>query len=267
MEGRRSGITFENRVSDSLLLGNRILGQGAGIALGDVDGDGLVDVFLGRTEGCSALYRNLGNWRFQDITRSAGVGACDRNTTGAAFADVDGDGDLDLVLLSTLGPNAVFLNDGHGHFTERRDLGLDTVGSGGTTITMADVDGTGWLSLYVANYRARDLDDSLPPERPSLSQMLLQTAPGRYEVIPEFSSLYRLVTRPDMGGLRMSARGAPDAFLRHVNGRFVRETMAQRFSNADGSPYPGDEPFTLDTRSVDLTDPRAPTPHLTNPFH
>ena len=266
MEGRRSGITFENRVSDSLLLGNRILGQGAGIALGDVDGDGLIDVFLGRTEGCSALYRNLGNWRFQDITRSAGVGACDRNTTGAAFADVDGDGDLDLVLLSTTGPNAIFLNDGHGHFTERRDLGLDTIGSGGTTITMADVDGTGWLSLYVANYRARDLEDSLPPERPSLSQMVRQTAPGRYEVVPEFSSLYRLVMRPDMGGLRMSARGAPDAFYRNVNGRFVRETMAQRFSGVDGSPYPGDESFSLDARFVDLNGDGAPDLYVTNDF-
>ncbi|MEP6733383.1 MAG: hypothetical protein ABJE10_22255, partial [bacterium] len=55
MEGSASGINFTNTVSDSLLLGNRILGQGAGVALGDVDGDGLVDIFLAKTEGCSAL--------------------------------------------------------------------------------------------------------------------------------------------------------------------------------------------------------------------
>ena len=52
-----TGIAFQNTVTDSALLRNRILGQGAGIALGDVDGDELVDVFLARTEGCSALYR------------------------------------------------------------------------------------------------------------------------------------------------------------------------------------------------------------------
>lgn len=143
MESGTTGIRFENSVSDSLLLGNRILGQGAGVALGDVDGDGLVDVFLGRTEGCSALYKNLGNWKFEDITKSAGVGACDRHSTGAAFADVDGNGTLDLILLATRGPNAIFLNDGKGHFTEHHDLGLDTTGRGGTTVAMADVDGSG----------------------------------------------------------------------------------------------------------------------------
>ncbi|HEV8214288.1 MAG TPA: VCBS repeat-containing protein, partial [Gemmatimonadaceae bacterium] len=72
ISAKETGINFQNFVSDSALLGNRILGQGAGVALGDVDGDGLPDVFLGRTEGCSALYKNLGNWRFQDVTQSAG---------------------------------------------------------------------------------------------------------------------------------------------------------------------------------------------------
>ena len=75
VDGGKSGITFANQVSDSTLLRNRILGQGAGVALGDVDGDGLVDVYLARTEGCNALYKNLGNWRFEEITTAAGVGA------------------------------------------------------------------------------------------------------------------------------------------------------------------------------------------------
>src|SRR5215218_8009355 len=111
-----SGIRFQNSVSDSALVRNRVVGQGAGVALGDVDGDGRVDVFLARTEGCSALYRNLGGWRFEDVAKTAGVAACDRYSTGATFADTDGDGDLDLVLVATRGPNAIFVNDGTGHF-------------------------------------------------------------------------------------------------------------------------------------------------------
>src|SRR5207248_6112221 len=190
MGSNKTGIQFQNFASDSVLLRNRILGQGAGVALGDVDGDGLVDVFLARTEGCSALYRNLRNWRFEDITARAGVGACDRHSTGAAFADVDGDGDLDLILLATTGPNAIFLNDGHGHFTEHRDLGLDPPGKGGTTVTMADVDGTGRLALYVANYKSYSLDDRIPPQQRAFSQIVRQVAPARYEIVPAFRKEY-----------------------------------------------------------------------------
>ena len=70
LSARRTGVEFQNHVSDSLLLTNRNLGQGAGVAIGDVDGDGRADVFLAKTEGCSALYRNLGDWKFEDVSFS-----------------------------------------------------------------------------------------------------------------------------------------------------------------------------------------------------
>jgi hypothetical protein len=232
-----TGIRFQNTVSDSSLLRNRMLGQGAGIALGDVDGDGLVDVFLARTEGCSALYRNRGSWKFDDITTTAGVGACDRNSTGTALADIDGDGDLDLVLVATRGPNAIFVNDGKAHFTERRDLGLDATGKGGATVTLADVDGDGMLDLYVANYKPYSLDDSLPPQQRAFSQMVRQTGPNQFEIVPEHRTEYKLVKRPDMGGLRMTARGAVDDFYRNAGGRFTRVSMASdAFRDATGKP-------------------------------
>ena len=100
LDPSRTGITFRNAVSDSSLVHNRQLGQGAGVCLADVDGDGRPDVFLARTEGPSVLYRNLGNWKFEDITASAGVATADRHATGCVFADIDGDGDQDLVLVS-----------------------------------------------------------------------------------------------------------------------------------------------------------------------
>lgn len=268
MEGPRSGIDFENAVAESSLVANRVIGQGAGIALGDVDGDGLVDVFLGRSEGCSALYRNLGGWRFEDVTKTAGVGACGRNTTGVAFADFDGDGDLDLVQLATRGPNAVFVNDGKGHFTERHDTGLDTLGKGGTTLTMADVDGDGLLDLYVANYKSFHIDDSIPPQRRGPNQLVRQVGPKKYEVTPEFRDYYKLVNRPDMGGLRITTRGEPDEFYVNKGGRFRRVPLASaRFRDASGKPLAqAPESFSLDARFADLNGDGAPDLYVANDF-
>src|SRR5258708_35222308 len=70
-----TGIFFTNFISDQRSVTNRNLLNGSGVALGDVDGDGLCDVYLCRLNGGkSQLFRNLGNWKFQDITDSAGVG-------------------------------------------------------------------------------------------------------------------------------------------------------------------------------------------------
>ena len=266
---RRTGVDFANTISDSLLLGNRMLGQGAGVALGDVDGDGLVDIFLARSEGPNALYRNLGDWRFEEIAREAGVAGGDRHSSGAAFADIEGDGDLDLVLLATTGPNAIFVNDGAGRFVEHgAAMGLDTTGRGGTTIAMADVDGDADLDLYVANYKAYHLEDSLPPQRRSFSQMVRQTGPGRYEIVPEHWREYKLVLRPDMGGLRMSMRAEPDDFYLNDGGRFTRVAMtSDRFRASDGRPPVEEaESFTLAARFADLNSDGAPDLYVANDF-
>jgi hypothetical protein len=269
MDASKTGIRFENFVSDSTLLGNRILGQGAGTCLGDVDGDGRVDVFLASTEGSNKLYRNLGDWRFEDITESAGVGAPDRFSTGCAFADVDGDGDLDLILLATKGPNAIFLNDGHGHFAEHRDLGLDAAGKGGTTITMSDIDGSGRLALYVANYKPYSILDSIPPQQRAFNQMVRQVGPNKYEVVPEFRKEYKLVMRPDMGGLRLTERGATnDFYLNDGHGHFSRVPFTSpTFLDASGKPLSEEaESFSLDAKFVDLNGDGAPDLYVTNDF-
>ena len=266
--GARTGIRFENTVSDSLLLANRILAQGGGVAMGDVDGDGLTDVFLARTEGPSVLYRNLGEWRFEDITATAGVAAAERHSTGATFADIEGDGDLDLVLLATLGPNAIFLNDGTGRFTERgADIGLDSAGRGATTPALADVDGDGDLDLYVTNYKPFTPADRISPQQRAFNQVVRQTGPDRYEVTPRHQADFKLVNREDMGGLNLTIRAEPDEFYLNEGGRFVRVPPASdRFRDAKGRPMAGDESFGLDARFADLTGDGAPELYVVNDF-
>src|SRR2546422_16568 len=85
-----TGVVFTNVVSQEKALENSLLASGSGVAAGDVDGDGWCDLYFCGMENRNALYRNLGNWRFEDVTASAGV-ACDgQYSTGAVFADVDG---------------------------------------------------------------------------------------------------------------------------------------------------------------------------------
>ena len=129
-----------------------------GCAVSDYDGDGRPDLYVTNsiprwgkpnTGHCGRLFRNAGGGRFRDVTSVSGVRACGLGM-GAFWADLDGDGRLDLYL-TNVGPNAVWWNRGDGTFEERRDTGLEdplfSVGAG-----FLDFDGDGRLDVAVANY-------------------------------------------------------------------------------------------------------------------
>src|SRR2546421_1913431 len=148
-----TGIAFTNQLSDTNAALNQIRLNGSGVAAGDVDGDGVVDLYFCGLDNHNALYRNLGQWRFEDITADAGVACSNQYSTGAVFADLDGDGDLDLLVNALGGGTRIFENDGKGHFREITDAAGVRSKTGSMSMALADVDGDGTLDLYVANFR------------------------------------------------------------------------------------------------------------------
>lgn len=180
LPGQATGVVFTNRLSDLSAARNRILENGSGVALGDVDGDGLCDVYLCGLEGPNVLYKNLGNWRFEDITAAAGVACGDDFSTGALLADVDGDGDLDLFVNGLGIGTRFFRNEGAARFVEIPETGLARQ-FGAMTMTMGDIDADGDLELYVANYRANTFKDAPPGLRPPQTRQV----DGKYVVTPE----------------------------------------------------------------------------------
>ena len=124
-----------------------------GVSVGDVDGDGLEDLYVAQPAGLpNRLYRNRGDSTFEDITDRSGLGVLD-DTAASLFADVDNDGDEDLVLSTATKP-ILFLNDGSGHFTPVEDGFRFARPLQGvlTSISMADYDRDGFVDLYLCVY-------------------------------------------------------------------------------------------------------------------
>merc|ERR1740121_1142441 len=138
-------------------------GQSFGVAMADVDGDGDLDVFVTNSGSANEFYINDGQGNFVDAAESSGLAVARFASRGAAFADVNGDGKLDLFMSAYGDANLLMLGDGTGRFAEKVDAGLSDMGSG-QGACFADIDADGDLDLFVANFGESDrlyLNDGL----------------------------------------------------------------------------------------------------------
>ena len=153
---------------------------GGGVALGDVNGDGRLDIYLTANQKSNRLYLNRGGFTFEDVTEEAGVGGEMPWSTGVSMADVNGDGALDIYVANS-GPfvaprreNELFINQGDGTFKERaEEFGIANVGNS-IHSAFFDYDRDGDLDLFVLNNYA-----SKPINQYDLKNNLRNTADER----------------------------------------------------------------------------------------
>ena len=268
LSASHTGITHRNDVADEHAMANRNLLIGAGAAVADIDGDGYPDLFLASVEKPAALYRNAGGLRFEEITATSGLKLDSLATTGATFADVDNDGDADLLVGTHGGPVTLWLNDGKGHFTDGTAASGLIGGYAATTMTLADVDRDGDLDLYVATYKVRNALDAYPPQARAFDQVVTKTATS-YAVKPEWVKEYRIEDRPDLGGIVRSQRADPDLFfINDGSGHFTHTPISgARFRDESGVPLAAEPDFfTLAARFYDVNGDGAPDLYVCNDF-
>ena len=156
-----SGVKFENTLTNSEdfnIIEYLYFYNGGGVALGDINNDGLTDIYFSSNQQSNKLYLNKGDFRFQDITNTAGAGGRGNWKTGVTMADVNGDGFLDIFICGVGnykkfdGANQLLINNGNLTFSDKtEEYGLTFKGFS-THASFFDYDNDGDLDMYLVNH-------------------------------------------------------------------------------------------------------------------
>jgi len=242
----RTGIEFTNRPRD---LAQALSFIGSGVAIGDYDNDGLPDVFLTRQEDAGRLYRNLGDFRFEDVTARVKIDAKGMWSTGVTFVDVNGDGRLDLYICGFMHANRLYINTGDTFVEQAAQYGLDYNGAT-VSASFADYDRDGDLDVYLLTHEIPRAD--LPPGDPILRK------PGfPPEIKPGFRKYFYLMKQRNGKWIAVPA-GQTDRLLRNDGDTFVDVTGQ---SGIKRGPYTG-----LSANWWDYNDDGWPDLYVANDF-
>ena len=248
-----SGITFTHKIVDDagkFYLANHY-DHGNGLAIADVDLDGLPDIYFTTQLGDNQLWHNLGAGRFEDWTEKSGVALGDRVGASASFADIDNDGDPDLFVTSIRGGNVLFENDGTGKFRDiTKESGLVYVGHS-SAATFFDYNRDGLLDLFltnVGNFTTEDVGRGdyyrghkaafarhLFPSQSEQSILYKNLGDNRFEDVSEETDLLDKSWSGDAHPTDLNEDGWPDLYVVNMQGhdeyyendggkRFVRKS-------------------------------------------
>ncbi|QHS60457.1 VCBS repeat-containing protein [Chitinophaga agri] len=171
LQARTTNIKFSNTLNETEklnVLAYEYFYNGGGVAVGDINNDGLQDLFFTANMGPNKLYLNKGNMVFTDVTRDASKaleGKADGWKTGVTMADVNGDGLLDIYVCYSgkksdeLRRNQLFINTGNAKFSEKaKEYGLDDPGYS-TNAVFFDYDNDGDLDMFLLNHNVIKIDN------------------------------------------------------------------------------------------------------------
>lgn len=199
------GINFQNKLTDTNdfnVYKYRNYYNGGGVAIGDINNDGLQDVYMVANQSKNTLYLNKGNWKFDDITAKAGCGGEKAWSTGVTMADVNGDGFLDIYVCNSGDvkgdnkENELFINNGDLTFTESAAAyGLNDKGYS-THASFFDFDKDGDLDVYILNnsFQAIGSFNLTKNERPIRDALggdkLYENRNGKFVDVSEKAGIY-----------------------------------------------------------------------------
>jgi enediyne biosynthesis protein E4 len=246
---KESGITFVHRIVEDAGRHYKAVhyDHGTGLAVADVDGDGRYDIYFVNQTGGNELWKNVGGGRFRNITADAGVGLQGRISVTASFADIDNDGDEDLFVTTVRGGNALFENDGHGHFRDiSREAGIDLVAHSSGAVFF-DFDNDGLVDLLVCNVGRYTTDQKGPdgayvgladaflghlhPDRFEYPVLYKNLGHNRFKDVTAAVGLRPAGWAGDASFADLNGDGWPDLFILNMQGR------QHYFENARGRAF------------------------------
>jgi hypothetical protein len=255
---KESGITFVQRAVDDAGLYHKPVhyDHGTGIAVADVDGDGLEDIYFVNQIGGNQLWKNLGGGKFRNITAESGVGLANRIGVTASFADIDNDGDQDLFVTTVRGGNVLFENDGKGHFKDiSKAAGVDYVGHSSGAVFF-DYDRDGLLDLYLCNVGryttevkgrggayegVRDaFEGHLHGDRSETSILYKNLGHNRFKDVTMDVGLGKAGWSGDATFADLNGDGFPDLYVLNMQGadHYFENAGGRRFVDKSGQYFP-----------------------------